>query len=559
MALWSRWIDQRLPPSLEEEARPRARFFVVTVLFGVSMISLSALFAFLSGLSVLGALNVLGAGACFVTLRLFMRDPHSASVVRGFSWFLVLYFPLGALATSPMELTMLGYLFLVPLIAATMLDRGEARSWFFRAMLAGIAATVAGHLGLVAPQVDPFPMANRVINFGATLIASMGLLDALGHESERSMLRLREAERAKSAFFANVGHEIRTPMNGVMGMTDALLGRELGPDEREMAQIIRSSGQLMLALIDDLLDLSKLEAGRLVLQEEVFPLADFTHAVRATWAPLASAKQLQLSVALEPSLPAAVKLDQLRLRQVLGNLLSNALKFTERGGVSLRLWAEGERLCCAVDDTGIGISPEQQRRLFGRFVQADEALARRYQGSGLGLALSRELVVHMGGSLDVESELGGGSRFICRLPLVPGTLPRPPQPEPARALRPGLRVLVVDDNAVNRLVAQRLLERNQCVVEAATDGPSALEVLGREAFDVVLMDVHMPGMDGLEVTRRIREGARAPGVRIIGVSASAAAEDVRGCREAGMNDFLAKPMTHDRLLATLLAVVDAAP
>jgi CheY-like chemotaxis protein len=209
------------------------------------------------------------------------------------------------------------------------------------------------------------------------------------------------------------------------------------------------------------------------------------------------------------------------------------------------------QLCCEVDDTGIGITPQQQARLFERFVQADEAPARRYQGTGLGLALSRELSVHMGGSLEVESIFGKGSCFTCRLPLVAAELPATVE-VPTRELPRGLTVLVVDDNAVNRLVAQRLLQRSGCVVESAADGQGAMHALATGRFDLVLMDVHMPGMDGLELTRRIRAEGRAAGVPIIGVSASAASEDAEGCKQAGMNDFLAKPVTHERLVATLL-------
>jgi CheY-like chemotaxis protein len=333
-------------------------------------------------------------------------------------------------------------------------------------------------------------------------------------------------------------------------MTDALLLRDLGPDEREMTQTIRASGGVLLALLDDLLDLSKLEAGRLELMETPVSLTTLADELRGLWGPLARQKQLEFSVKLAPALPPALKLDGRRLRQVLGNLISNALKFTEAGSVEVTLSRGGGKLCCSVQDTGIGISVEQQRRLFARFVQADEARARRYQGSGLGLALSRELATHMGGALEVESAPGQGSRFTCTLPLVAAPPPET-APSTVRELPPGLRVLVVDDNAVNRLVAQRLLDRSGCQVEVAIDGQGALEALGRGHFDVVLMDVHMPELDGLEATRRIR-AANFPGLRIIGVSASAESADVHSCREAGMDDFLAKPITRDRLVDTLL-------
>ncbi len=520
------------------------------VSFAVGMTAWSAGLAAASGLSVLCGLNVCATVGSVVVLIRFRGGPEPAAAVRGFLWFFIPFLCLAALATTPIDPTTLGYLFVMPLVAATMLERKHIKVWVIRVLVAVIVTLIAGHLGFRSAEVDPFPLANAIFNFVGTFVGATALLNTLAVESERSMERLKEAERAKSAFLANIGHEIRTPMNGVLGMTDALLGSTLGPREREMATTIRSSGQLMMALIDDLLDLSKLEARRLVLSAHPFSLVQFATALRLSWTPLAERKRLKLTVVLEPSLPAAITLDELRLKQIVGNLLNNALKFTERGSVSLWLSARGEFLCCVVEDTGIGITPAQQERLFSRFAQADEQISRRYQGTGLGLALSRELALHMGGTLEVESVFGKGSRFICRLPLVAAVLPEPIA-APAQPLTAGVRVLVVDDNAVNRLVAQRLLERSACVVEVAGDGKAALEALTRAKFDVVLMDVHMPELDGLEVTRRIRAGGddRLP---IIGVSASAATEDIEGCKQAGMNDFLAKPMTHERLVATLL-------
>jgi CheY-like chemotaxis protein len=266
-------------------------------------------------------------------------------------------------------------------------------------------------------------------------------------------------------------------------------------------------------------------------------------------------KGLGLTVTLDPAAPPVVRLDGMRLRQILNNLLSNALKFTQRGEVSLRIRAEGSRLCCTVTDTGIGISPEEQARLFQRFVQADDARARRHQGSGLGLALSRELASLMGGSLELTSTPGQGSSFTCLLPLVATTELAPAPVSAPSQLPRGLHVLVVDDNAVNRLVAQRLLDRSGCVVEVAPDGLTAMDALARGHFDVVLMDVHMPELDGLEVTRRIRQGENGRRLPIIGVSASAAGDDVESCRLAGMDDFLAKPVTRDRLIETILRCV----
>ena len=532
-----------LPP----ESQSRARVFAITSWLAFALCGVSAVLAWASNLTVLASLNALNVVTSAFVLRRLSVQPQA--MVRLFLWIFTLTLTAGALATTPMEPTMLGYLFVLPLVAATMLDERETMHWFFRVMLAGGAATVLGGFGHTVRQVDPLPLVNQVFNFVATLVAAMALLRALARERDRAEERVREAERARAAFFANISHEIRTPMNGVLGMTDALLLRELGPSEREMAQTIHTSGVLMLSLLDDLLDLSKLEAGRLALEEGPVSLPSLADELRALWTPAAKKKQLALTVELDASAPGTLKLDGRRLRQILGNLVSNALKFTQAGQVRVVLARANDRLVCSVTDTGIGISPEQQRRLFGRFVQADDARAKRYQGSGLGLALSRELAQLMGGTLEVESEPGVGSRFTCTLPLVEVTA-TPPKPEGEGLLPVGLRVLVVDDNAVNRLVAQRLLGLSGCEIDVASDGHAAMEVLARKDFDVVLMDVHMPELDGLEVTRRIRA---SPGAqpRIIGVSASADSDDVRSCREAGMNDFLAKPVTRERLIETL--------
>jgi CheY-like chemotaxis protein len=224
----------------------------------------------------------------------------------------------------------------------------------------------------------------------------------------------------------------------------------------------------------------------------------------------------------------------------------------------VRLERAGEGLRCAVEDTGIGILPAQRERLFGRFVQADDARARHYQGAGLGLVLSRELARLMGGTLEVRSTAGEGSCFSCTLPLVPAPAQRAPAPAP-RELPSGLRVLVVDDNAINRLVAQRLLERCGCQVASSEGGEAALEVLQRATgFDLVLMDVQMPGLDGLETTRRLR-ARHGEALRIVGCSASAESADLLSCRAAGMDDFLAKPITRERLVEALLRTGVAPP
>ncbi|MBM4779796.1 MAG: response regulator [Archangiaceae bacterium] len=551
LRVWNRLLDWSTPPDAPSADQPRARVFAIILWLALVLSGLSALLAALSELWVLSSVNLVDVLTAGLVLWWFRTHPWSTArtSVNGFLWAFLPALSLGTLATTPIDLSNLGYLLLLPLVSAAVLDAAATRKWFLRTIIVGTAVSIAGHLDFVVPHVDPMPAVTHVMNFISILTAAMALMHAVANERERSLERVREAERVKSAFFANVGHEIRTPLNGVLGMADALLTHPLGSDEREMVQIIRSSGTVLHALIDDVLDLSKLEAQQLELHPAPVSLRALTDELRGLWTPMAHRKALALEVHADDDLPQAVLVDGLRLRQVLNNLLNNAVKFTERGSVGLRLSQHAGQLHFVVTDTGIGITPEQQQRLFQRFVQADDSRARSRQGTGLGLALSKQLTELMGGALTLESKVGEGSTFTCLLPLKATAMPE--RQPPVRATDLGrLRVLVVDDNAVNRLVAQRLLDKSGCEVTVAADGPSALAAVARQSFDVVLMDVHMPEMDGLEVTRRIRASSHEA-TRIIGLSASADREDVEACRSAGMNDFLAKPLTQERLVAAL--------
>jgi signal transduction histidine kinase/CheY-like chemotaxis protein len=539
------WAQRLSIPSPDE---PQRRVFAITIwlAFALSCVGLTA--ACLAHLWVMALLDVVNVAVCARTLRR-LDDP--ARNVVPLLWVFTLTLSLSSLCTTPTDPTILCYLFVLPLLSANLLDAAQTRRWFFRVVLAGIAALAASRLGWSLPQSVEGPFLKEATNFAGACLATRALLEALARKSTLSEKCLREAERAKTAFFANLGHEIRTPMNGVIGMTDALLLHPLPAEEREMVQTIRASGAVMLALVDDLLDYSKLEAGRLVLREAPTSLRALSAELRALWLPAATRKRLALELSLDPALPPLLRLDGLRLRQILDNLVSNALKFTEAGAVTVRLTREGQLLRCAVLDTGIGISSAQQERLFARFVQADDATGRHYQGAGLGLVLSRELARLMGGSLEVRSSPGQGSCFTCTLPLLAAEQPAAAGPAPS-VVPPGLHVLVVDDNAVNRLVAQRLLERCGCQVASSVDGQAALDALElRQDFDLVLMDVHMPGLDGLETTRRLRT-RHGQALRIVGCSASAESTDLERCRDAGMNDFLAKPVTHARLVELIL-------
>ncbi len=379
------------------------------------------------------------------------------------------------------------------------------------------------------------------------------------HEQAQARDEALSLARAKSAFLANMSHEIRTPMNGVLGMLELLERTALDDEQQDYLAKARTCGRHLLNILNDILDLSRSESEHLTLERSRFELQPLVDELFDMFAGDLHDGRVVLRRVIADDAPPTLVADRVRLMQVLINLLGNAVKFTEEGSITLEVsaaeTAAGEPgIRFAIVDTGIGIEPEAQARIFDAFEQADSSTTRRFGGTGLGLALSRNLVRRMGGELELESTPGEGSRFAFTLPVAPGVADERPAPAVSAVSGQPLRgrVLVVEDNAFNQTVLARMLEKLGLEVEVADNGEAALQRLAGDPFDLVLMDVQMPGMDGCEATRRLRrmEGARAK-LPVIAVTANVLPADRRRCEEAGMDDVLHKPVDFATLEAAL--------
>jgi hypothetical protein len=392
------------------------------------------------------------------------------------------------------------------------------------------------------------------------------------NRQEQLIQAAETANAAKSTFLAMMSHEIRTPMNAVLGLATTLLETSLDSEQRRFVLAIHNAGDSLLEILNDILDFSKLESGQLSLEQIAFSADALVQNTLSIIGPRAAAKQLAIRVVGDAAVPPAMIGDAGRIRQILLNLVSNAVKFTAAGEivVSTQCVSRDDRQATVewtVSDTGIGIADENIGSLFVNFVQADNSISRRFGGSGLGLAISKRLVEQMGGEIKVASTLGKGSTFSFRLTLpVAEHVVAPEQNDQAAyatltarigAFGRPLRVLIVDDNPTNRLVAARMLKDFDIQTDTACDGAEAVTAANRFNFDLILMDVRMPEMDGLQATRVIRSRGERPAVPIIAFTANAFPEDIAACREAGMNDFVVKPARKKAMVEAILRALPA--
>jgi signal transduction histidine kinase len=412
-----------------------------------------------------------------------------------------------------------------------------------------------------------------VSTLGSLLIIAFAGLTIYFRGIKEASFKADASSRAKGEFLANMSHEIRTPMNAVIGLAELALGSKDDKLRQDYLRQIFDSAKSLLEILNDILDISKIEAGEMTIVNDVFDLDELLNSLRRMFSFRTQEKSLILNIIRPPALPGKLIGDQKRLQQVLVNLLGNAIKFTEHGSVQLEIRnveSQNSKLQIYFDvkDSGIGMTEEQLNKLFKSFVQADNSISRRYGGTGLGLSISRQLAHLMGGEIQVQSEPGAGSTFSLQLTLEVASAEQAVEftqrqqrlnAESLKAADVGLlqgkRVLLVEDNRVNQLVASQLLKKNGIVVDIANNGQEAIDLLQTVQYSIILMDIQMPVMDGLEATRRIRKDGRFKFLPIIAMSAGVTLEEQDQCAAAGMSAFLGKPIDSKLLTQKMIEML----
>ena len=377
-------------------------------------------------------------------------------------------------------------------------------------------------------------------------------------ELATALIQSKEAARVKSEFLANMSHEIRTPMNGLLGMAELLASTKLTNEQEPLLRMLQSSGQSLLTIINDILDFSKIEAGKLNIEKIPFNFHLFLGDLKDIFSVQAHARGIEFSLSYSPDLPRFIIGDAVRLRQIFFNLISNALKFTHKGQISIEVikGRDNDTYQVSVSDTGIGMSSNVQAQIFNAFIQANPSITRKYGGTGLGLVISEKLVKLMGGDIWVESEIDKGSTFYFSFSaLTANDLSRAVVNVSRPSIKMGhLAVLLVEDNYINQQLVLNILKNLDISPDVAHDGLEALRLVKKNSYDVVLMDLQMPNMDGLTATTRIREMSDIQQPYIIALTANAFAEDKLACHSVGMNDFVSKPVSVSRMVEVLSQV-----
>ena len=459
----------------------------------------------------------------------------------------------------------------VLVLVLVLLDQALSRLLLrpLRSLVRAVERMRAGDL-----QARVSPGAERTDELGVLARGFNGLAQGVA-ERERELVGARDtavqAGQAQARFLARMTHELRTPLNAMLGMSELLARSQLDARQRQWVEQVRGAGRMLSDIVSELLDLSRIEAGRLKIVRATFVLREIIDETVAPHAELAAQRGLAFQLHVDAALPERVIGDALRLRQVLGNVLDNAIKFTERGSVRVAVMPNGERIRFSVSDTGVGIADDFLAHVYEAFRQGDMSAARRHGGSGLGLTVAHRLCVAMGGAIDVQSRLGQGTTFWFDLPLPAAPADSlvsagsaAPQPEEAPSSRPppgslnGLRVLLVEDDVIGRELVRQSLAETGCHLTMAHDGAQGLLRLGERAHDVVLLDWHLPGLDGLSllaILRSYEERLGWPRTPVIVVTASDTPTDRETCLAAGVDDYLAKPFRPDELVTRVRRAV----